>query len=309
MSTRKIELSVGTVKYAYQNEIFTEEELNNIKNKIPELDERVGVVENEIEEINSSLDAKANSSKVNDEIKEINSSLDKIETQKATKSDLDIQKKRIDSFISLKEGSTTGDAELIDGRIGNNGIIYNSIGNAIREQIHTINNALNTKIGLGEDLNIPISSISMGVGRIIWTTGDIAHNVTDYSYITLEVNGYKSIEIDTDYLGANDLGYAFYDKSNTYISGSKTKNEKVNITIPDNAYFFRYGDRNATWQTRISENKSIILINKDERSYKTLNERLINLEEYNKNQKGGSKGQWSIRLHKGRNCRFDCIRL
>ena len=59
MSTGKIELSVGAVKIADKNEMFTEEEINNI-DKIPELDERVDVIEDEIEEINSSLDNIAN---------------------------------------------------------------------------------------------------------------------------------------------------------------------------------------------------------------------------------------------------------
>ena len=59
MSTGKIELSVGAVKYVDPNEIITEEEYNYIKNKVPELDERVDVIEDEIEEINSSLDNKA----------------------------------------------------------------------------------------------------------------------------------------------------------------------------------------------------------------------------------------------------------
>ena len=49
-------LSVGAVKYVDPNEIITEEEYNYIKNKTPELDRRVGVIENEIDEINSSLD-------------------------------------------------------------------------------------------------------------------------------------------------------------------------------------------------------------------------------------------------------------
>lgn len=53
-------LSVGTMKIANKYEIFTEEEVDIINNKIPELDERVGVIEDEIEEINSSLDGKAN---------------------------------------------------------------------------------------------------------------------------------------------------------------------------------------------------------------------------------------------------------
>ena len=49
-------LSVGTMKIANKYEIFTEEEIDAINNKIPELNERVGVIEDEIEGINSSLD-------------------------------------------------------------------------------------------------------------------------------------------------------------------------------------------------------------------------------------------------------------
>ena len=65
MSTRKIELSVGAVKYVDPNEMITEEDFDYIKNKIPELDGRVGVIEDEIDEINSSLDKKASKSEVN----------------------------------------------------------------------------------------------------------------------------------------------------------------------------------------------------------------------------------------------------
>ena len=48
-------LSVGAVKIANKYELFTEAEVDAINNKIPELDERVGVIEDEIDEINSSL--------------------------------------------------------------------------------------------------------------------------------------------------------------------------------------------------------------------------------------------------------------
>ena len=61
-------LSVGTTKIANNYEIFTEEEVDAINNKIPELDERVGVIEDEIEEINSSLDDKANISEINNKV-------------------------------------------------------------------------------------------------------------------------------------------------------------------------------------------------------------------------------------------------
>lgn len=49
--------------------------------------------------------------------------------------ELNVQKARIDAFTKLAEGSTTGDAELIDGRVGADGVIYDNIGESLREQI------------------------------------------------------------------------------------------------------------------------------------------------------------------------------
>ena len=57
---------------------------------------------------------------------------------KANNIDLEVERRRIDSFTTLAEGSTTGDAELIDARIGYNGVTYSSTGNAIRGQVSPI---------------------------------------------------------------------------------------------------------------------------------------------------------------------------
>lgn len=54
----------------------------------------------------------------------LNTQNDKIETLET----------RMSGFEKLAEGSTTGDAELIDGRIGTNHITYDNIGDAIRGQ-------------------------------------------------------------------------------------------------------------------------------------------------------------------------------
>lgn len=59
------------------------------------------------------------------------------ETSARTAADVTINA-RIDSIASLEEGSTTGDAELIDARIAYNGNKYPTAGDAIRGQIDSV---------------------------------------------------------------------------------------------------------------------------------------------------------------------------
>lgn len=56
------------------------------------------------------------------------------------RNEMDVQSKRIDAILSLKEGSTTGDAELQDMRIGFDGTVYDSAGEAVRDQVRGVPN-------------------------------------------------------------------------------------------------------------------------------------------------------------------------
>ena len=78
-----------------------------------------------------------------DRLNEVSSQLDNMESLKATKQEVDVERKRIDNFTKLTEGSTTGDAELIDGRIGGNGVVYSNIGDSIRNNYSETENLKN----------------------------------------------------------------------------------------------------------------------------------------------------------------------
>ena len=56
--------------------------------------------------------------------------------------ELETQKARIDTFTKLAEGSTTGDAELIDARISQSGLVFSNVGGNIRN----IDRILNTTV-------------------------------------------------------------------------------------------------------------------------------------------------------------------
>ena len=60
------------------------------------------------------------------------------QTTNAQNSKITTLESRMDTFTSLKEGSTTGDAELIDARIGADGTKYPSAGDAMRGQIEQL---------------------------------------------------------------------------------------------------------------------------------------------------------------------------
>lgn len=80
------------------------------------------------------------------------------------------ERARIDSFVALKDGSTTGDAELQDIRIGADGVTYDSAGTAVREQFANVSDALAfAKVDYTETL----AEIS---GQYIQVTGKIFGN-------------------------------------------------------------------------------------------------------------------------------------
>lgn len=211
--------------------------------------ERLNGIDSSLEESNTQI-ANLNNTKVDKVdgkgLSEANFTNDeKIELSnmkyKAEKSELDVERKRIDAFTSLTNGSTTGDAELIDGRIGGNNKRYNNIGSAIRGQFNDLNSKFNDLRLKNYKENIAVTigmyiDFENGQEKVI---GNNTYAVSDYIKIP---NNLSNILTNFNFNLDGIAGWAIYDINKKYISGGQTLSID---SIPLNAYYIRFTNYNS----------------------------------------------------------------
>ncbi|MDY3966270.1 MAG: hypothetical protein SOZ25_08945, partial [Prevotella sp.] len=119
---------------------------------------------------------------------------------KADKSELAVERARIDSLSTLPEGSTTGDAELIGIRIGADGVTYPNAGEAVRTQIlnektsrETAVNELKGDLGDVEDRIAPIDFRQKSNGKVILDV-DVTGTMKGFMY-GMEQEPYEAIAL------------------------------------------------------------------------------------------------------------------
>ena len=181
------------------------------------------------------------------EIDDIKSSLDSIETQKANKSDLETLEVRMNNFTSLPNGSTTGDAELIDARVGTQGEIYDNIGEAIRRQTNILNNNEYWKLpiayysgGINNSGNDSSNTSNMNTNArstyIHVSKGDIL-KVKDYCIVLFEYSGdytfkkYTRYENEINLVFNEDkiLKFYLYNKDGSNMNSTSTVGTFLNL--------------------------------------------------------------------------------
>ena len=139
---------------------------------------------------------------------------------------INVEKSRIDALTQLGEGSTTGDAELIDGRIGVTGYTYTNIGSAIRQQISSVNQHIDE---VSKDLinfaEVPFTNRN-GVG---FEKDNETNKVKDYpasniKSVVIDVKEHETYLVKTT-IGSNWRGIMYSDAENNFLGEALRQNE------------------------------------------------------------------------------------
>ena len=200
----------------------------------------------------------------------LKSRLDNVDKkQKQTTEQLEQTAARMDTFTALESGSTTGDAELIDGRVGADGVVYSNIGGAVRSQITDITqgnvvltsewvsgfvdanggieanaNVITQKelqpIFPGETIRINIADgYSFGIS---WynSRGDLARRasswITETTEITHKYSFYRLSILKTG-IALSDSHKIGVKKINYYFSADEIKNKIENLGKIENVFY------------------------------------------------------------------------
>ena len=187
---------------------------------------------------------------------------------KADKSELAVERARIDSLSKLSEGSTTGDAELIDLRIGADGVTYGNAGTAVRTQISDLKGDLadltNAEIiqptifentgcnGTGiykqNNLTSKMFNVEKGAKYFISTNNGTNGGFSKTQYTSEHEESGLALTnispINRTYYEATDNGYLYVSATNTNVTCYKidttideVKNDVMELKATDSFHF------------------------------------------------------------------------
>lgn len=172
-----------------------------------------------------------------DDLNRIEGNTRQLEENKVEQEEHNVLKTRVDNLLSLPHGSTTGDAELSDLRVGANGEIYKTAGEATREQfkkasskIGELNGDLDELCGNYYTNKLIVSECTEG-GYIGSDGNLVVSNYWESSYIKVKPN--DTIRVIHDGVSYNAHGniIAIYDSNKTFL---KTIYGKIPFVCPSN---------------------------------------------------------------------------
>lgn len=166
---------------------------------------------------------------------------------------------RMDTFSRLTEGSTTGDAELIDIRVGADGTTYPTAGDAVRGQITDLKEDLGEITG---NESIPITATGSYIDLHTGTTNlDGPTTSSTASHLIASCSAGDQFIIST-VGGESARAYGFVGSDRTTVISRSEANltcEKLLVTAPENAAYLVV---NAVSNNQIKVYKNNLLVNR-----------------------------------------------
>ena len=190
----------------------------------------------------------------------INGNTSSIASEAAARSSADATiNARIDNIVALTPGSTTGDAELQDIRVGADGTTYSTAGDAVRDQIDNVNasiDSINDEIGIVKPEHLTLESGGINISGVEYSDNT---KVRTPDLIYLEAGDEFTVDPTLQYI------WNRYDATGTWIEGRTEGFVYLPFIVETTGYYkfclrLRY-EQSADISSRISEIEGMTDIN------------------------------------------------
>lgn len=205
------------------------------------------------------------------------------------KKEINVERKRIDNLAKLQNGSTTGDAELIDIRVGADGEEYENAGDAVRGQVSKLNGHINACITKSnENLYNPLTNYDeTGIRNTGEQVQEPGYFSTDFIILPQYEENKKLVS------SSNAYKFVFYDDDRKQVAYSSAPSD-VQLLDTYKQVRIMY-QKKGSGVKNFRDNIYVSVINKDGRQPEL--EKLplpynINLDLININSGGKEKHEW-----------------